>query len=105
MTRLLTLTLFLSLTTVTLSSRGKYSKTKNKPPELNTNPFRMNKINVVWEKAQSMLKPAKLDELFKVSGLSFDKFCVVLTFLSMMQNFSGFARNRCLSCETEAEGV
>jgi len=25
----------------------------------------MNKINVVWEKAQSMLKPAKLDELFK----------------------------------------
>ena len=106
MSRLLTLTIFLSLTTVTLSNRGKYSKSKNKPPELNTNPFRMNKINIVWEKAQSMLKPAKLDELFKVSGLSYCVGCK--RFYQGCGNLVGLIATYelyLMSCETESEVV
>ena len=79
---LTTALLLLSSVSVSLSNREKYSLKKNLPqePDLSppSTPFRMNKINVVWQKAQAMLKPGQLDELFAVIGsfdMSFDVEC------------------------------
>ena len=43
------------------------------PPEPVPKTFRMNKINVVWEKAQTMLKSNQLDELFQALKRQDDK--------------------------------
>ena len=80
MARLLTTLLLLSSVSVSLSNREKYSLKKNLPqePDLSppSTPFRMNKINVVWQKAQSMLKPGQLDDLFGViSSVDVDVEC------------------------------
>jgi len=62
MFRIWTATFILTLI-LPIHGGGKYSLKSNLPPEPKN--FRMNKINVVWEKAQSMLKSDQLDELYK----------------------------------------
>jgi len=67
--------LLLSSCFLSINGRGKYSIENNLPVEPQNIPstFRMNKINVVWEKAQTMLKPNQLDELFKALKLQDEK--------------------------------
>lgn len=66
-----------TLNILTIHGRGKYSINNNLPaePQAQTTPkpFRMSKINIVWDKAQSMLKSGQLDDLFKALKVQDEK--------------------------------